>query len=68
MITMNLCLEHQPDVKPAEYEGPKENIILQTDVTNLVHMTQVLEEALNESRSRHNRRIQNTFQKMSLTD
>ncbi|GLV41551.1 uncharacterized protein CBL_06780 [Carabus blaptoides fortunei] len=36
MITMNLCLEHQPDVKPADYVGPRENIVLQTDVTNLL--------------------------------
>lgn len=60
LITMDLCLETGSENK--HLENSKQNLILQTDPTNLVHMTQVLEQALNESRSRHVRRIQNSFQ------
>lgn len=59
---MDLCLEKQPDNKNTRSDSTKQHIILQTDPTNLVHMTEVLEQALNESRSRHVRRVQNAFQ------
>ncbi|CAH1183757.1 unnamed protein product [Phaedon cochleariae] len=36
----------------------KENILLQTDPNNLMHITNELEKALNESRSRQSRKIQ----------
>lgn len=62
LITMNLSLETKNNSKFANNcKDMKHNTVLQTDVVNLVKMTQVLEQALNESRSRHIRRIQNTF-------
>lgn len=36
----------------------KEHHLLQTDITNLQHITHELEKALIESRSRHSRKIQ----------
>lgn len=51
LVTMDLQLktENEEDVK---------HVLLQTDPTNLVHLTEQLEKALNESRSRHSRKIQ----------
>lgn len=50
LVTMKLCLETRA--------GAKENVVLQTDPVNLVHMTEVLERALQEARSQHSRHIQ----------
>ncbi|XP_069684371.1 COMM domain-containing protein 2 [Periplaneta americana] len=58
LITMNLTL----DTKTALTGNTNtQHVILQTDPTNLAHITQVLEEALHESRSQHSRRIQRSF-------
>lgn len=38
-----------------------EHIKLQTDPNNLLHLAEELESALNESRTRHARRIQRAF-------
>ncbi|XP_071579841.1 COMM domain-containing protein 2-like [Temnothorax nylanderi] len=51
LVTLDLSLKN-PD-NPEEIE----HVLLQTDPTNLLHMTQQLEEALQESRSQHIRRI-----------
>lgn len=51
LVTLDLSLKN-PD-NPHEIE----HVLLQTDPTNLLHMTQELEEALQESRSQHIRRI-----------
>lgn len=51
LVTLDLSLKN-PD-NPDEIE----HVLLQTDPTNLLHMTQELEEALQESRSQHIRRI-----------
>jgi hypothetical protein len=59
LITMNLTLENKTAL--ASGSSTRKNIVLQTDPTNLVHITQVLEEALHESRSQHSRRIQRSF-------
>ncbi|XP_023705076.1 COMM domain-containing protein 2 isoform X2 [Cryptotermes secundus] len=59
LITMNLALETKTGL--ASDSTTTKNIVLQTDPTNLVHITQVLEEALQESRSQHSRRIQRSF-------
>ena len=63
LVTMNLKLETKSALTSNE-EGDNtsiKNIVLQTDPTNLLHITQVLEEALQESRSQHSRRIQRSF-------
>lgn len=59
LITMHLTLE----TKTAFASGStsRKNVVLQTDPTNLVHVTQVLEEALRGSRSQHSRQIQRSF-------
>lgn len=45
-------------MKITTFDGKKQvDHVLQTDITNLVHMTKVLEEALNEMKSNHCRRI-----------
>ncbi|EGI62544.1 PREDICTED: COMM domain-containing protein 2 [Acromyrmex echinatior] len=51
LISLDLSLKN-PD-NPEEIE----HVLLQTDPTNLLHITQELEEALQESRSQHIRRI-----------
>ncbi|XP_011882362.1 PREDICTED: COMM domain-containing protein 2 [Vollenhovia emeryi] len=51
LVTLDLSLKN-PD-NPEEIE----HILLQADPTNLLHMTRELEEALQESRSQHIRRI-----------
>jgi len=51
LVTLDLSLNN-PD-NPEEIE----HVLLQTDPTNLLHITQQLEEALQESRSQHIRRI-----------
>ncbi|KAL6264106.1 hypothetical protein P5V15_004184 [Pogonomyrmex californicus] len=51
LITLDLSLKNPNN--PDEIE----HVLLQTDPTNLLHMTQELEEALQESRSQHVRRI-----------
>jgi hypothetical protein len=59
LITMNLTLETKTAL--ASGSTSRKNIVLQTDPTNLVHITQVLEEALRESQSQHSRQIQRSF-------
>lgn len=39
-----------------------EHVLLQTDPTNLVNITEELEKALMESRSRHSRKIQRALE------
>ncbi|XP_018371262.1 PREDICTED: COMM domain-containing protein 2 [Trachymyrmex cornetzi] len=51
LVSLDLSLKN-PD-NPEEIE----HVLLQTDPTNLLHITQQLEEALQESRSQHIRRI-----------
>lgn len=55
VITMDLQLKTENNSGEGECV---EHVFLQTDPTNLVHMTEELEKALNESRSRHSRKIQ----------
>lgn len=55
---MDLVLKNQ---KEGEAEPSEEHILLQTDPSNLIHITSSLEKALIESRSRHFRRIQKAF-------
>ncbi|GFG37530.1 hypothetical protein Cfor_09586 [Coptotermes formosanus] len=59
LITMNLTLETKTAL--ASGSTSRKNVILQTDPTNLVHIAQVLEEALRDSRSQHSRQIQRSF-------
>jgi len=59
LITMNLTLETKTAL--ASGSTSRKNVVLQTDPTNLVHVTQVLEEALCGSRSQHSRQIQRSF-------
>lgn len=59
LITMNLTLETKTAL--ASGSTSRKNVVLQTDPTNLVHVTQVLEEALRGSRSQHSRRLQRSF-------
>ncbi|PRD27953.1 UNVERIFIED_CONTAM: Commd2 [Trichonephila clavipes] len=40
-----------------EEENKSENIILEADPSNIIHMTQVLDQALQEAKSQHFRRI-----------
>lgn len=55
LITMDLQLK----TENKEYEDDNiEHVLLQTDPTNLIHVAEELEKALNESRSRHSRKIQ----------
>lgn len=58
LIAMDLVLKNQ---KEGEAEPSEEHILLQTDPSNLIHITSSLEKALIESRSRHFRRIQKAF-------
>ncbi|KYM81769.1 COMM domain-containing protein 2 [Atta colombica] len=55
LISLDLSLKNPEN--PEEIE----HILLQTDPTNLLHITQELEEALQESRSQHIRRISRTI-------
>jgi len=59
LITMNLTLETKTAL--ASGSAIRKNVVLQTDPTNLVHVTQVLEEALRGSRSQHSRQMQRSF-------
>jgi len=59
LITMNLTLETKTAL--ASGSASRKNVVLQTDPTNLVHVTQVLEEALHGNRSQHSRQIQRSF-------
>jgi len=59
LITMNLTLETKTAL--ASGNAIRKNVVLQTDPTNLVHVTQVLEEALRGSRSQHSRQMQRSF-------
>ncbi|XP_012537870.1 COMM domain-containing protein 2 [Monomorium pharaonis] len=54
LVTLDLSLKNPDNPEKIEH------ILLQTDPTNLLHMTQELEEALQESRSQHIRRISKT--------
>jgi hypothetical protein len=56
---MNLALETKTAL--SSDSTTTTTIVLQTDPTNLVHITQVLEEALRENGSQHSRRIQRSF-------
>lgn len=49
IITMKLHTQHHDQVT---------STLLQTDPVNLIHLTQQLEEALNEAKSQHTRRIE----------
>ncbi|XP_018314941.1 COMM domain-containing protein 2 [Mycetomoellerius zeteki] len=51
LISLDLSLKNPDNPERIEH------IVLQTDPTNLLHITQELEEALQESRSQHIRRI-----------
>ncbi|KAJ8960794.1 hypothetical protein NQ318_020090 [Aromia moschata] len=55
LIAMELQLKTRKDY---EMDVEKEKILLQTDLNNLLHMANELENALVESRSRHSRKIQ----------
>lgn len=57
LITMKLALEN----RRGNLSVSQENIVLQTDPTNLIHLTQVMEEALAEARSQHTRKLQRQF-------
>lgn len=59
LITMNLTLETKTAL--ASGSTSRKNVVLQTDPTNLVHVTQVLEEALRGSQNQHSRQIQRSF-------
>ncbi|KAK4879418.1 hypothetical protein RN001_007564 [Aquatica leii] len=59
LITMDLVLTEPTD--GIETKSGTKHVLLQTDPCNLVHMTETLENALIESRSRHSRRIQRAF-------
>ncbi|XP_044266398.1 COMM domain-containing protein 2 [Tribolium madens] len=58
LITLDLALKTLKDDGSGYH---KEHHLLQTDVTNLQHIAHELEKALNESRSRHSRKIQRTL-------
>ena len=66
IITMKLKLR-QSSTKPSynldsEHEDEKDhNVLLQTDPVNLCHITEVLENALKESRSQKVRKLQRQF-------
>ncbi|EZA56725.1 hypothetical protein DMN91_000071 [Ooceraea biroi] len=51
LITLDLSLKNPDNADAVEH------VLLQTDPTNLLHLTQQLEEALQESHSQHTRRI-----------
>jgi len=51
LVTLDLSLKNPNNSEEIEH------ILLQTDPTNLLHIMQDLEEALQESRSQHIRRI-----------
>lgn len=51
LITLDLS------IKNPDKEESVEHVLLQTDPNNLLHITQVLEEALQEGRSQHIRRL-----------
>ncbi|KAF5287980.1 hypothetical protein FQR65_LT12157 [Abscondita terminalis] len=59
LITMDLVLTEPTGT--IEAQASKKHLLLQTDPCNLVHITEMLENALIESRSRHSRRIQRAF-------
>ncbi|KAK5645948.1 hypothetical protein RI129_004412 [Pyrocoelia pectoralis] len=64
IITMDLVLTEPPN--SIEQESTQKHLLLQTDPSNLLHMTEMLEKALIESRSRHSRRIQHAFSNQQL--
>lgn len=51
-VTMRLSIESSA--------GP-DNILLQSDAATLLHMTDLLEQALTESKSQHFRKVQRRF-------
>lgn len=55
LVTMDLQLKTE---NKENGDTDIKHVLLQTDPTNLVHLTEELEKALNESRSRHSRKIQ----------
>lgn len=55
LITMDLQLKTENKDNGGE---EVKHVLMQTDPTNLVHLSEELERALNESRSRHSRKIQ----------
>jgi len=59
LFTMDLVLKEQNEA--TGNEPSEKHILLQTDPSNLIHVTELLEKALTESRSRHSRRIQRAF-------
>ncbi|KAF5290781.1 hypothetical protein FQA39_LY14624 [Lamprigera yunnana] len=59
LITMDFVLTESANF--IEQEPPKKHLLLQTDLSNLVHITEMLENALITSRSRYSRRIQRAF-------
>lgn len=56
---MDLVLKNENET--SENKASEKHILLQTDLSNLLHITGLLEKALIESRSRHSRRIQRAF-------
>lgn len=54
LIALDLSLQSQNQNEPR-------NILLQTDTTNLSHITTKLKAALAESRTSYSRKLQNTF-------
>lgn len=63
LITLDLTLKTlKNDLSDTQH------LHLQTDVTNLVHITQQLENALFESRSKHSRKIQRSLNSLSLSN
>ncbi|XP_050308735.1 COMM domain-containing protein 2 [Anthonomus grandis grandis] len=63
LITMDLSLR----TSKSDGSDPEiEHHLLQTDPTNLVHLANELENALNESKSNYSRKIQKTLKNMQL--
>lgn len=63
LITLDLTLKTMRN-----NSNDTDHLHLQTDITNLVHITQELENALFESRSKHSRKIQRSLNSLSLSN